>query len=378
MLKINQQNTPSENEHTQRREASWFLDGCCSLESNATRTILRSEPFKLGRSPEADLILNANDISKFHAEIITVGEVVILKDLGSTNGTYVNGCRITEPTPVGEGDLLQFASLEFQLGRMEEQQQPDYHTCEVDGMESRWMITQMHQVLYQKQFWMAYQPIVSAKDLSRHGVEALIRCDIPGLQSPFQLFQTATQLGLETSLSEASRVKTAEELSQFPAQSCIFVNTHPHELLDTRLIDALNEINQILGPWKLVVEIHEAAVPDLQTIREFKQSLHDLEIQLAYDDFGAGQSRLLELIEVPPDYVKFDRAMVDGLATGSSRQVSIVESLVQFCRDNQIQTIAEGIDNEQDGNLCREIGFDLLQGFFYGRPEKRETTLPLK
>ncbi|HAH43591.1 MAG TPA: hypothetical protein DCM07_01815 [Planctomycetaceae bacterium] len=243
-------------------------------------------------------------------------------------------------------------------------------------MESRWMITQMHQILNQQQFWMAYQPIVSAKDLSRHGVEALIRCDIPGLQSPFQLFQTATQLGLETNLSEASRVKTAEELAPFSAQSHIFVNTHPHELLDSRLIESLDQINQLLGIWKLVVEIHEAAVPDLQTIREFKQSLHALNVELAYDDFGAGQSRLRELVEVPPDYLKFDRAMVAGLATGSSRQISIVESLVQFCRENQIQTIAEGIDDEQDGNLCREIGFDLLQGFFYGRPEKREITLP--
>ncbi|MCA9022450.1 MAG: EAL domain-containing protein, partial [Planctomycetaceae bacterium] len=375
MLNLNQHHSTTENEHGPSRETCWFLQGCCSHESNATRTILRSETFKLGRSPEADLILIANDISKFHAEIIAIGQVVILKDLGSTNGTYVNGRRVTEPTPVGEGDLLQFASLEFQLGRMEEQQEPDYHTCEVDGMESRWMITQMHQVLNQKQFWMAYQPIVSTKDLSRHGVEALIRCDIPGLQSPYQLFQTATQLGLETNLSDGSRVKTAEELAPFPAQSHIFVNTHHHELLDNELIESLGEINQLLGTWQLVVEIHEAAVPDLQRIREFKQNLHDRNIKLAYDDFGAGQSRLRELIEVPPDYVKFDRAMVDGLATGSSRQLSIVETLVQFCRENQIQTIAEGIDNEQDGNLCREIGFDLLQGFFYGRPEKREITL---
>ena len=376
MVKLNQQNTTSEKTHSPSRETCWFLEGCCSHDANVTRTILRSETFKLGRSPEADLILNANDISKFHAEIIAVGQVVILKDLGSTNGTYVNGLRIAEPTPVGEGDLLQFASLEFQLGRTEALPEPDYNTCEVDGMESRWMITQMHQILNQQQFWMAYQPIVSAKDLSRHGVEALIRCDIPGLQSPFQLFQTATQLGLETNLSEASRVKTAEELAPFSAQSHIFVNTHPHELLDSRLIESLDQINQLLGIWKLVVEIHEAAVPDLQTIREFKQSLHALNVELAYDDFGAGQSRLRELVEVPPDYLKFDRAMVAGLATGSSRQISIVESLVQFCRENQIQTIAEGIDDEQDGNLCREIGFDLLQGFFYGRPEKREITLP--
>ena len=359
-------NTPVQNSN--QLQCSWFLQGCCSVGVNSTRTIIRGEAFTLGRRPDCDLTLGAGDVSGNHAEINALGDVVILKDLNSTNGTYVNGHRITEPTPVGEGDLLQFASLEFQLGR--EDAAPVYHTCQVDSLESGWSISQMNQVLNLKKFWMAYQPIFTAKDIQHYAVEALLRCDLPGLESPYHLFQTAEQLGLETELSTAAREQAAEDISVHPPKGRLFVNTHPHEVLGPELIASVKASNEILGDWKLVVEVHEAAVPDLKTILEFKQALHALGIELAYDDFGAGQSRLRELVEVPPDYVKFDRCMVAGLSKGSGRQAAIVESLVHFCRDNDIKTIAEGIDDEQDGDICRKMEFDYLQGFFYGRPTK--------
>ncbi|HIE22417.1 MAG TPA: FHA domain-containing protein [Acidimicrobiia bacterium] len=61
----------------------------------------------LGRSPEADLILDDPYASEFHMRLVARDNGLILHDLGSTNGTYVNGRRVTAPTPLHRGDTIQ-------------------------------------------------------------------------------------------------------------------------------------------------------------------------------------------------------------------------------------------------------------------------------
>ena len=94
--------------------------------------------------------------------------------------------------------------------------------------------------------------------------------------------------------------------------------------------------------------------------------LDDLEMKLAYDDFGAGQSRFKELIRFPPDYIKFDGSMVHGLAEASEARRSLIVSLTDLTRDLGIVTIAEGVETEADAQACAASGFNLLQGFHTG------------
>ena len=61
---------------------------------------------------------------------------------------------------------------------------------------------------------------------------------------------------------------------------------------------------------RLILEIHEEAVPDIGLLRQLRDQLAAHGVGLAYDDFGAGQSRLTELAEVPPDYIKLDMRLV--------------------------------------------------------------------
>src|SRR5262249_51652394 len=91
-------------------------------------------------------------------------------------------------------------------------------------------------------------------------------------------------------------------------------------------------------------------------------------IGLAYDDFGAGQSRLLELTGVPPDYLKFDRSLVKDIATSSAGHRSLLRSLLKHAADSGIATIAEGLDDQETADICREIGFTPFRGFPLGRP----------
>ena len=114
--------------------------------------------------------------------------------------------------------------------------------------------------------------------------------------------------------------------------------------------------------------MHEACAVDAATIKVLRLVLDDLGMQLAYDDFGAGQARLHELVEARPDYLKFDRKLVAGIDTASTDRQQMLESLVQMSRQLGIITLAEGIETPGEAQTCRRMGFELMQGYFFGRP----------
>ena len=96
--------------------------------------------------------------------------------------------------------------------------------------------------------------------------------------------------------------------------------------------------------------------------------LDDLCIDLAYDDFGVGQARLLEIVDVPPDWLKFDLMLIQSLRQQPERTAKVLRAMLRMTQDLGIKTVAEGIENEADMAACRALGFDVAQGYFLGRP----------
>jgi len=127
--------------------------------------------------------------------------------------------------------------------------------------------------------------------------------------------------------------------------------------------------------------VHEACAVDAATIKLLRLVLDGLGMRLAYDDFGAGQARLHELVEARPDYLKFDRKLVAGLDVASTDRQQLVESLVLMSRQLGIVTLAEGIETAGEAEACRRMGFELMQGYFFGRPMSKPgliTALPVR
>ena len=79
------------------------------------------------------------------------------------------------------------------------------------------------------------------------------------------------------------------------------------------------------------------------------------------------EARLLELVEVPPDIIKFDIGLIHGLACSSGLR-QLVSSLVRMVREVGVTTLAEGVETPEQAAICQEIGFQLAQGFFFGPP----------
>jgi EAL domain-containing protein (putative c-di-GMP-specific phosphodiesterase class I) len=154
-----------------------------------------------------------------------------------------------------------------------------------------------------------------------------------------------------------------------PEGHSLFVNTHPIEMEDVDLlVFSLEELRQVEPNRPLVLEIHEASVTQNDSMSQLRGALAELNIGLAYDDFGAGQARLVELVEVPPNYLKFDMKLVQNLQSASLERQRMISSLVQMVCDLGITPLAEGIETSGDDAICRQIGFTCAQGFFYGYP----------
>ena len=86
----------------------------------------------------------------------------------------------------------------------------------------------------------------------------------------------------------------------------------------------------------------------------------------------AGQARLLELVEIPPDYLKFDMSLVRGIDRAPVTRVRMVRSLVTMVRSLDIACLAEGIETKAEYNTCKDLGFTHAQGYLLGRGQSAE------
>lgn len=148
----------------------------------------------------------------------------------------------------------------------------------------------------------------------------------------------------------------------------LFVNTHPTELQGEGLVETLRELRTSFPEQPITLEIHEAAVTNPRLVGQLREFLSELDMRLAFDDFGAGQARLLELAEVRPDYLKFDMKLIQGIDRASPSRQQLVALLAKMVKELGIQSLAEGVETESEHNTLRQMGFALGQGFYYGRP----------
>jgi len=354
-------------------EPSWYLECPSDTDQKIWRVPLVRRPFRVGRRPGLELTLTSSSVSNDHAEILHEADAVRVRDLGSTNGTYLNREKVFGEAELREGDVVHFADVEFRLvrGRPSAEQGQATMALQSVSLPPRELenARKMGELLVDRRVTAFFQPIVTMRDGTCEGYEALGRGSIEGLPiEPVKLFQIAAPLELETRLSELFRSRAVEDAVHLAAVP-LFLNTHPHELDDQdALVASLTTLREQSPKQLLVLEIHEGAIADPASIVKLRERLRELNIELAYDDFGAGQARLLELADVPPDYLKFDIRLVRGIDEAPRSRRLLLASIVALANEQQVKTIAEGIETPGEAAACLEVGFTHAQGFHYGVP----------
>lgn len=340
------------------------------------RVALRCFPFSIGRDPGAHLAVSSRRVSQAHAVITCEGEDCYIHDMHSTNGTFVNGRRVEGGTPLVEGDIVHLAHVEFRFGYAGDRRPPDAPLAtEAAKSQLPPSFIRAHQYLSDmiagRMATALFQPIVRLSDRQVVGYESLGRGrheqlpDNPGL-----LLELAGRCGLAADLSEMLREQTLAEAARLPSGSLLFLNLHPAEMRGSGLLRSLGDIPAAVRAARpLVLEVHEDAVADVPVMRRLRDGLRELDIRLAYDDFGAGQARLAELAAVPPDFVKLDRNLVQNLPHSGPLQ-DLVRTLSQVSAGMSCSMIAEGVETEVEVEACRALGCQFAQGYLFGRPQR--------
>lgn len=345
--------------------STWFLVGQVAENEPLRNIAISSSTICVGRRPDSDLHLPNMSVSGTHAEITPMASALEVRDLGSTNGTFVNGIRITDRATVRKDDIVQFSSVAF---RVHQQVCPDLRTNPSADSDRALALIQFNKLVSDHAVVPYFQPIVRLDSEETVGYEVLARSRLYGLTHPDEMFQAAAQLDLAAELSRIARSVGVRVGSQLSELTVLYLNTHPTEMNDPSLIGSLAETRAMHPTRPIVLEIHEAAVTDPKSMRELRASLIALDIRLAYDDFGAGQARLNELVEVPPDVLKFDMILVRGIDQAPTGRQQMIGALVDMVIELGIQPLAEGIETEAEAKTCRELGFELAQGYHFGRP----------
>ena len=344
----------------------WFLVGPFDTNETIRYLPIYTMPFRIGRRQDLALSLCCNTVSNIHAEITETDQSLVLRDLGSTNGTYVNGQRIARPVILHEEDLVQFANVAFRVQQQTAADDP--HTVQANACDRAMALVQFDKLMSEHAVTPFFQPIVSLATMEVVGYEALGRSPLFGLETPAEMFHTAAELSLDIELSVMLRWESVLASQVLAGPPHLFLNAHPRELVAPGLIASLKILRQAHPDQRLTLEIHESAITSAAQLAEIRPALAKLNIGLAYDDFGTGQSRLYELSESSPEYVKFDMSLIRDIDTASPQRQEVVSALVRIVRNLGIVSLAEGIETQAEGETCLKMGFDLGQGFFYGRP----------
>ncbi len=217
-----------------------------------------------------------------------------------------------------------------------------------------------------------YQPIVDIGTEEPNSVEALVRWRHPqrGIIGPDDFIPLAEETGLINPLGEWVLKRACSDAMRWPTHIKVSVNLSPAQF---RRADPVSIFSKALAesglpPERLELEITETVL--MRGNAENITTLHQLRrlgMSVVLDDFGTGYSSLSYLRMFPFDRIKIDRCFVNESANNAD-SAAIVAAIAGLGRSLGIDTVAEGIETEDQLALVRAAGCTLAQGFLFGRP----------
>ena len=235
---------------------------------------------------------------------------------------------------------------------------------------------ELRQAIRAGQFEVVLQPQFRTGNLDIVGAEALVRWRHPslGLVEPKDFIPLAESLGVVVDITEQVLNQSIAQWNDWRmrgfATGRLSVNLSGIDFDSERILSVVAAVREKyrLPGATLTFEISETwFAKSHQTALLIVQALQSQDICVALDDFGQGQSSLAQLLRFEVDQLKVDRAFVTGSA-GIAEKVAMLTAIQRMAGALHMETVAEGVETEEDFRLIKRLGFDVAQGFLLGRP----------
>ena len=253
--------------------------------------------------------------------------------------------------------------------------------CYASGMAERaydrlTLESDLDRAVQHRELRVAYQPIRRAGDGVVVATEALVRWAHPslGLLVPDEFLPIAEELGVMAEIDGWVLRQACLELGAANAAGagigCVAVNLSPRTLFHPALERLVNEALAAGGlePERLLIEIGEQATADRdQPLEDALHTLRSTGVRIALDGFGAGRSALSRLERLPLDQLKVDPSFLTAIDDADASS-PVLEAIVAMGHGLGLEVTAIGVETEVQAAFAERVGFDLVQGWYVGRP----------
>lgn len=235
-----------------------------------------------------------------------------------------------------------------------------------DQLANRHIIEQIQHGTFESHL----QPIIFLDSTETFGYEALLRSGAN--ISPYDLFRTANRFGLHSKLDQRARAEAIKATYEVvaPHQKTL-INFLPSTIYnpDYCLQHTFDIIDRYqLSPDRFIFEVVETEkVHDVDHLQHVFSTYKKRGMQVALDDVGAGFSTIDMLKRLEPDYVKIDRSYISFCDEDAEKR-DFLKKVRALTHSMGITLLAEGVERIEEADVCRELGFDLAQGYFFGKP----------
>lgn len=238
----------------------------------------------------------------------------------------------------------------------------------------------LKEAVFNKNFCLYFQPQYYNSTHRLRGVEALIRWkdEDNKMISPAIFIPIAEKNGaivpignwvVEESIRYYAEWKRKYD---YPLIMSINISSIQYKRKDfvSKLMEIIKKYN--VKPNEIELEITETVlIDDFAEVKEKLIALRDYGIRISLDDFGTGFSSLSYLNGLPIDTLKIDKSFVDKVCTDASTRI-ITETIVSMVHKLGYESVAEGVETEEQLNYMKQIGCDIIQGYLFGKPVPAE------
>jgi diguanylate cyclase (GGDEF)-like protein len=270
---------------------------------------------------------------------------------------------------VRNADVAMYLAKSRGKGRVE-LFEPSMHAAAMTQLQLR---TDLDLAIASGDLRLHYQPVVDLRTGRTIGFEALVRWLRDGrLIPPAEFIPVAEASGLIGPLTDwvvDEACRTTAGWGRPGDRPWVSVNLSSSQLVRQDIVGRLGRTLKATGmsPDRLVVEITESSLLEIDVARPAIERLNEIGVRLAIDDFGTGYSALSYLARLPIDIIKIDRSFVVALQQAGPEE-AIAAAIIALAKRLGLTTIGEGIETPAQVDQLAALGCDLGQGFFLGRP----------
>ena len=227
----------------------------------------------------------------------------------------------------------------------------------------------VRQILDENLLTYYFQPIVRATDGEIYSYEALMRSTTEQKISPLKIIKYADKMSRLQDVESATFLNVldiVEHKGEEFGDRKVFINSIPGVKMK-KADAARSEAMMSAHSGMVVVELTEEAELEEAQLESLKQRLRALGIEIAVDDYGTGYSNVSNLLRYMPNYVKIDRSLLSEIQYKQQKQ-HFVREIIEFCHENNILALAEGVETSEELRTVIHLGADLIQGFYTAKP----------